>query len=256
MLKKKHDQYHPPLDSRPLLAKEKSRSQGLVSDSWQSHYPTPACIVVLGDIVRSRQLRERDATQIALRRLIQSLNERTAPVLIARFEIREGDGIRGVLSSGEPIADILWEVDTELPGARMRIGVGRGGLSTFGEFPDDLDGPAYYAARDAIGLAARKKIVGGVFLGFGEYDDVMTTLAYSLADRRSDFTERQCRVVRMLLSGESKTRIAEEIGIKASSVHDIAQAAHWAAYSREHISLANVASKFEAVDAWASQATG
>ena len=253
----KRRKQHLPLNSGPLLAKKQLKRQETTNYSWHNQYTAPNCIVVLADIVKSRQLQEqRNAIQIQLRQLIQSLNDRAAGTVISAFEIREGDGIRGVLSSGESIADLLWQIDTELSGVRMRAGVGRGGLSTFGKFPDDLDGPAYYAARDAIALAARQKLLGGVFLGFAEYDDVMTALAYSLADRRRDFTERQCRVVRLLLSGHSKSEVAKEMRITASSVHDITKAAHWAAYSREHISLVSLLSTFESVDAWTSELAG
>jgi hypothetical protein len=185
---------------------------------------------VIGDMVHSRALsaQRRAAAQREFATLVTILNRRFRPHIASRFVITLGDEFQGLLSEADIIPDIVWTIETEYRQRDVRLGFGFGKLHTpMQPVALNIDGPVLHHARAAITLARSRKLLGGIFEGFGTHDPVLTGYAQILRHVRQRMTERQHAVVAMIRDGHTQLDIAEKLNItkQAVSVHAIAAGA-------------------------------
>lgn len=206
------------------------------------------CVVVLGDIVGSRELRpaRRAAVQQELREFIARANETWAASLLAPLEIREGDSLRSVWADPRRLPELFWGLDTLGAEARMRTGIGWGDIHTEGgSFPDDVDGPAFHRARVALIVTREAREPSTVFRGFGRtFNVVLTALATLLADRRGRLTLRQRQVIDLVRSGRKPGEAARDLGISAPTVSNHLRASSWAAYEQGEDAMRRVLARY------------
>lgn len=187
---------------------------------------------VIADIVKSRELapRTRRSIQKLLHNKLEEINHKYKAIIAAKFLITTGDEIQGLLNSAVELADMIW--DFEDIDINLRIGIGRGRLTTdLKEFAIGMDGPVWHRAREAITRSRAENRLGGVFLGFGESQDViMNGFARVLRWQRATFTKRQRQVVALLRTGLSQTEVAEKLHITKQSVHDHVVGTGWQSY--------------------------
>jgi len=182
---------------------------------------------VIGDMVHSRALTaaKRAKAQRDFANLITILNRRFRRDIASRFVITLGDEFQGLLSNAEAIPEIVWTIETEYREREVRLGFGFGKLHTpLQRVALNIDGPVLHNARAAITTARNRKLLGGIFEGFGTYDTVLTGYAQVLRYVRQRMTERQRTVVALLRSGQTQTEVAEKLRIskQAASYHAIA----------------------------------
>lgn len=107
--------------------------------------------VVLGDVVASRQHAERGAVQRDVVRALQEVNDLVPAV--QPLEVTIGDEFQGAYRtlSGAVRASLLVRL-LLLPSIDTRYGIGSGDVSVFDatRSPISQDGPAWWAAREAI----------------------------------------------------------------------------------------------------------
>ncbi|KJK13558.1 sigma-70 protein [Terrabacter sp. 28] len=112
-------------------------------------------VALIGDIVESRTHRDRQALHDAVEAALQRANT-DVPVDDAAV-ITLGDEFQGVYPTLGDALRASFLIRAELHGtADVRFGVGRGAVSTLDPVRGIHDGPAYWAARDAIVLAEEK----------------------------------------------------------------------------------------------------
>lgn len=112
-------------------------------------------MALIGDIVESRTHRDRQALHDAVEAALQRANT-DVPVDDAAV-ITLGDEFQGVYPTLGDALRASFLIRAELHGtADVRFGVGRGAVSTLDPVRGIHDGPAYWAARDAIVLAEEK----------------------------------------------------------------------------------------------------
>ncbi|HEV7238504.1 MAG TPA: SatD family protein [Thermoanaerobaculia bacterium] len=183
---------------------------------------------VIGDMVHSRALAaaKRAKAQRDFASLITVLNRRFRRDIASRFVITLGDEFQGLLSNAEAIPEIVWTIETEYRQRDVRLGFGFGRLHTpLQRVALNIDGPVLHAARAAITIARSRKLLGGVFEGFGTYDTVLTGYAQVLRYVRQRMTERQRAVVALLRSGQTQMEIAEKLRVSKQAVSNHAIAA-------------------------------
>ncbi|MHA3837560.1 SatD family protein [Terrabacter sp. AAH1] len=115
----------------------------------------PSPVALIGDIVESRTHRDRqglhDAVEAALARANADVPVDDPAVITL------GDEFQGVYPTLGDALRASFLVRAELHGtADVRFGLGRGAVSTLDPVRGIHDGPAYWAARDAIVLAEEK----------------------------------------------------------------------------------------------------
>lgn len=150
----------------------------------------------------------------------------------SQFTITLGDEFQGLLKRPRAVADLIWIVDA-FPVVSVRLGFGFGPLTTsLKRVALQMDGPAFYNARDAIEHARQRKALGGVFRGFGEDEDVVLNgFARLLQHHRGRMTLRRKELFTFLRAGYTQSEVTQELGITASAVSKAAKVAGWEAYA-------------------------
>lgn len=185
-----------------------------------------------GDLVGSRELKDRSAVQRRLLATLERLNHDLAPRLIAApLRVTHGDGVQGLLrrTGAAAIVDIVVGIEDALHPASMTWGVGRGTLTT--DLHDDvavLDGPCFHRARRALD-AARHDAVWLRSEGLGGPHDVVLGALFGLMGAvRSRWTDVQARYVREV-RGRLQREVAERLGVSEPAVSKGLAAARFAA---------------------------
>ena len=212
----------------------------------------PRCAVLYADLVGSRRLgRRRDQVQRSLRGVAATVNAELGPRLLSPFEIREGDAVRAVLRVPALLPDLFWRFDAALPAGSLRWAVGYGVLTTYTRFPDDADGPAYYAARDAQAEAARGPQPGVALSGFGaELDRMLSAAALLMGVLRRRLSAPQRRSITLLRELGTARAVAARLRVTPQAVGQQLRIAGWAEYAAAESACREVLGKFDASADW------
>ena len=160
--------------------------------------------------------------------LVADLNRRFARTLLSRFVITLEDQFQGLLASASPIPDPLWHLEEQFPERELRVGIGFGVLhAPSHKYAINVDGPALHSARTAIETAKWKKLLGGVFNGFGKLDDVLNGLARILWFHRSRLTDQQRKILELLHQGLSQAEIAKQLRVSPQNISKHVASAGW-----------------------------
>lgn len=187
-------------------------------------------LAIIGDLVSSRQLRDRQAVQKKLVSALDEINELFEAHLASRFSITLGDEFQGVLHSPEQAMAVLFRLKYLLFPVRIRFGVGLGEISTQINPKESLgaDGPAYHAARQMIqevrrAESGKKSLSCDIRIGAVPEAECLETINAGLClmhYMETHWTEKQRENIQdSLLSGLNQTEIARRRGLNQSSVH-------------------------------------
>ncbi len=107
---------------------------------------------IIGDIKKSKKIKNRFEIQEQLNRILEHINESYGENIAAKFLITLGDEFQGLLNMNTPIFEIVKYIQREMYPIELRFGIGIGEITT--EINKNAaigtDGPAFYAARNAI----------------------------------------------------------------------------------------------------------
>lgn len=188
-------------------------------------------ISVIADIVGSRELKDRSEAQRMLDVAIARVDEEN-PLADQRLTPTVGDEQQGVYTNLFDALESLLMIQLVLPGELgLRFGIGIGEIRAVDSEHRELsDGPAWWAAREAIDIAhdrerrsmpsSRTWIVGGK----GQDEVMPTTIAAAnayLLLRDSvvgAMSDRERRLAYGRLTGRSQKELAESEGISQPSV--------------------------------------
>ncbi len=107
---------------------------------------------MIGDIKNSKNIDHRLEVQEKLKRILKMINEQYSENIAAKFLITLGDEFQGLLHMNTPVLDIIKRIQREMYPIELRFGIGIGEINTNidQEAAIGADGPAFYAARNAI----------------------------------------------------------------------------------------------------------
>jgi SatD family (SatD) len=214
---------------------------------------TKTAIALIGDIVASRQLdpRQRTALQRRLEQLLDAMNRQYRDALAAKFLLTLGDEFQGVLTRGDVVPDIVWQLETGLRQIDVRIAIGLGTLNPpFKDVALGMDGPAFHQAREAIELSRKRRLKGGVFAGFGDDDPVLNGFARILRYVREGFTERQLDTAALLRGGIRQTEVADRLGVTRQMVNVRVKGSGWDAYAEAEHGWRRVLARYDLTSQW------
>lgn len=187
-------------------------------------------IAIIGDIIDSRELKERMQVQKQLNQTLNEINTIYKDSISSDFIITLGDEFQGLLRQGTYTMQIIMKIEKSMNPVKIRFGVGIGEITTDinRNMSIGADGPAYYNARDAINELKSRETQKSVsysdirFCGGRENEDVVLlinntlTLMYVI---KSGWSERQKEVIDELLDGNrSQREIALKLDITESTV--------------------------------------
>jgi hypothetical protein len=211
-------------------------------------------IALIGDVIRSRGLagRQRHQVQLGLEELTAAINQRYRRAIAARFLVTLGDEFQGVLKQADIIPDLIWTIEASLGKAEVRIGIGFGTLNPpFKPVALGMDGSAFHAARQAIELARKRRLQGGLFVGFGETDDLVLNGFARLARHvRQELTKGQMGVLTLLRQGRAQAEVAKELRLSPQAVSKRARGAGWDALLEGERGWAAALKPFDVSEKW------
>jgi hypothetical protein len=186
-------------------------------------------VVLIGDVVASRETADRRGLHRALEAALADTNGRVEHV--EPLEVTVGDEFQGVYRSlGAALEAALRTRLALLPVAESRYGLGRGSTTTLDAARGIKDGPAWWAAREAIvdvekraERAALELVHTAYRLAEGEPDESGAALAVEAALQCQDhmvgsLSERSGRLLKGLLDGMTQRELATAEGISPSAV--------------------------------------
>lgn len=117
-------------------------------------------ITMICDIKNSKRIQEREQLQYTLIETIEACNTRYKLDIISPFLITLGDEWQGLLKENANYVEIIDFYKRSLPSTvsfYTGIGIGAITIHNFKLTVNQLDGPAFYLAREAINYAKKRK---------------------------------------------------------------------------------------------------
>ncbi|WNY28371.1 hypothetical protein MmiEs2_05560 [Methanimicrococcus stummii] len=150
---------------------------------------------VIGDVVTSRKLKNRNEFQKHLKKVLDEINASYKEDLASFFVITLGDEFQGLLKRADRLLEITDKIKFMLDPVEVRFGVGIGEIDTDINYYSSIgaDGPAYWCARNAIHTIHNHNDYKKSKIMIESYDqtDFMETVNESL--KMCDFTESKWR---------------------------------------------------------------
>jgi hypothetical protein len=187
--------------------------------------PDPVYAALIGDIVGSRDVRDRAGLQARMRSLLEALNGRLSAALAAPFAFTGGDEFQGLLRDPGAAVDVLVASWDALHPDRAAFGIGLGGLTVpLGGEVGSLDGPCFHRAREALDRASAQRrwcLASGLW---SPAEEAVNALFRLQQEVREGWTETQRRYAREARAALRKD-VAATFGVRPSVVSESLKAA-------------------------------
>lgn len=209
-------------------------------------------IAMIGDIINSRSIAERKDVQKKLKDVLQSVNEKYADDIAAKFMITLGDEFQGLLYNGRNVFDIIEFIQQEMYPVAIRFGIGIGEITTdiITEMAIGADGPGYYNAREAIEdlkIDEQRSKTQASDIKVIIQDDKnsiasMLNTIFMLVDIiKENWTKRQREIIwEMRKNSSNQAECAAKFAISQSSVQRILSSGNYYAYKEAIETINNV----------------
>lgn len=187
---------------------------------------------VIGDIIRSKEIKKRLAIQNKLEKILHEINLKYSGCIASNFAITLGDEFQGLLRDTGNLMNIIEIIKFELFPVKIRFGVGIGQIYTKIDknFPLGADGPAYHNARKMIEeikkLEKRKmRYVADIKIGLDENltSESLINVSLSLCSFIEEkWTPRQREIIyEFLMYENNQITVAKKFGVSQSTVQRI-----------------------------------
>ncbi|MBN2356409.1 hypothetical protein JXO59_09865 [candidate division KSB1 bacterium] len=188
-------------------------------------------IAVIGDLVKSRRLRDRQGVQLKLTEALHEINRSQYKKTIrSQFVVTLGDEFQGLVSGEFPLQTFLDQYESFFPkGVETRFGIGLGELSTeLKKQAIGMDGACFHHARNAL-ASAKKEHHTIVFSGF-ETDTALNALIRLILEIKGHWTNRQKEVLALYRPLQDQAGVARALNISRQAVHSIFKASRYESY--------------------------
>lgn len=185
--------------------------------------------VVLGDVVDSREIDDREAFGSRLETAFERINGSEAENMATPLTRMKGiDEFGCVLSSPSPVPDVVSGILDRVHPVRARFAVASGAIDVG---PDRetvarMDGPAFHRANALLEAAERDGLYVGVDTGRAADGLVETALNLLLLEREG-LTDRQMEVIRAYERHGTQSRAGEAVGLGQQGVSNALQRANY-----------------------------
>lgn len=177
-------------------------------------------LVLIGDIVESRQSSQRDLLQRKLAGVLQALNA-DAHSLVSPYTLTLGDEFQGVFRGVDNIFEHMFIILGTLHPVAVRFSWAVGAISTDinADSAVGMDGPAFYAARDGVNaLKASGEVCA--LAGLDVRDQPLANAALRVVSHQlGKWRATRHRVMGSLLAGRKVQDIARELAISEQAVY-------------------------------------
>lgn len=191
--------------------------------------------VLIGDIVRSKRMKDRAAVQRRLKKVLEEVNREHKELIAADLMLTGGDSFEGIVKGVSAGYDVFREIERKLRPIGIRGSIGVGGIETdWSESVVEMDGPAFHRARRGLGHAKSIRSDLQIITGDEKFDGTVNNILALLRAVESKWTSRQREVIEYAASHENldQADIARHFGITQPAIAKILSAARWRAVRR------------------------
>jgi hypothetical protein len=166
---------------------------------------------LVGDVIGSRQLENRNEVQLLIKNALCEINQKYESDIASNFMLTLGDEFQGLLFTGRYLMEIMQHIKSSLYPVRIKFGIGYGTMSTdiSSDRPLGADGSAYILARKGVNEIRvesdkRKVSIGSTRVHFEnnlESSEWFNALLDACSVIENSWTTRQHETVSLLLDG-------------------------------------------------------
>lgn len=180
-------------------------------------------IVIIGDIVNSKNINNRKEAQQKLKSVINNVNRKYQNHLETSFEITLGDEFVGVLTQHDLILNLIQYIDIQFDEIDIRYGIG------YEESELDKKGMGYKNALEAIKIAKKNKFKIHYIANEQKsiFINIISLTLHLYFKILSNFNNRQKYIVYQLLRGKTQNKIAEILNTSQSSISQSLNRINW-----------------------------
>lgn len=186
-------------------------------------------LAIIGDIVDSKSISDRNETQIKLNKALKKLNKDYEKYIVSKWTITLGDEFQVLLKPNLEIFKILDYISYKMHPLKIRFGIGLGEIFTDIDYKKSIgsDGPAYWRARGAIEFIHENNNYGTSRIAFNsdkEDDSIINNLLHYTDWMKENWTSTQREVLHVLLEKNiysynfKQKDLAKAIGISKSAM--------------------------------------
>lgn len=163
-------------------------------------------LALIGDLVSSRNIQNRQQIQKQLLQLMDEINQRYKEVIISPFTVTTGDEFQALLKVDAKIFQLIDDISLSFLPYVIRFGVGSGQMLTDINLQQSIgsDGPAFWNARKAINLIHQKNDYGATQIAFclgdEEASKQLNALTAACEFIKSRWTDNQTEILKTLLT--------------------------------------------------------
>lgn len=189
--------------------------------------------VLLGDVVGSRDIPEREAFQRRLETVCEAATDDHQDAFQARLDLLVGlDEVGGVLTTVEPLYDVLTSVYDGIDPHRIRFVCVEGEIDVGWEAGDvrEMDGPAFHVADETLERIEREALWfdmvtddGGRAQLFGAIAGVINPILYL----RREMTDHQREIAAAYEQLGTQVAVAEEFDVSQQAVSKAMAGSNW-----------------------------
>ncbi len=178
-------------------------------------------LVLIGDLIRSRDADDRAGLQQRLQDCLDTLNQQAGPALVSPYTLTLGDEFQAVRTGTTGLWTELLQIRRAVLPEQVRFSLGLGTLATSINPKQALgmDGPAFHIARD--GMEALKHQSGQFALGgLASHDQRWANALLATIDHMTrKWRANRFDILHLLLTGHSPADIAEALGLSVQAVY-------------------------------------
>lgn len=178
-------------------------------------------IVLIADIVSSREIKERETIQKKLKILLQRINRESHSIL-SPMTITLGDEFQCVYTSADDIFRHIWRILYAGYPERIRFSYGIGDITTSINRAQaiGMDGPAFYQAREGlVNLKSQSHFISVAFSDETDTLGLIRNALYLISYNFESWNRNRIRIMSLLTEGAQIKSIAKELRISEQAVY-------------------------------------
>ena len=176
-------------------------------------------LVLIGDIVASKRIKNRKEIQKKLQNLFKSFNNNKE--IISPFTITLGDEFQAVFSKADNIFKYLWEVLFVIYPVQVRFSFGIGDITTSINTVQaiGMDGPAFYNAREGLTELKQKAFLFNLVHNDEKKVMLIKQVLFLLSHLTSGWKESRFKILSLLYDDMSVFEVAKKMKISDKAVY-------------------------------------
>ncbi|PSP38196.1 hypothetical protein BRC71_05860 [Halobacteriales archaeon QH_7_65_31] len=187
-------------------------------------------LVVLADVVRSRQIEHRNAFHTELTTALDTVNTRYEGQLTADFKILKGiDEFGGVLDSLRSVYPILVTVLDSVRPQRIRFALARGSITSDEDERSiaRMDGDAFHRAADLLSTIESEGLWFDMEISQSGIGRAIADEINLLLELRYRTTDREFQTIRAYEETGTQTAAADRLDVTQQTVSDTLERSGW-----------------------------